>query len=316
MRKFLLIFFIFIAAGLFFVRFLGYQESWEGSPQIRVYISSQRATAVMKVEEYLVGVVAAEMPAGFCEEALKAQVIAARTYALKKANNYSREAMGEHPQAHICSKPEHCQGWLSDGEMRKKWGWLRYQEYRRKIQLAVKETFGQVITYQGKLIDPVYHSTCGGVTENAGEVWQYQLPYLKSASCTWDKNSPKYRSNVMISFSELEEKLGQPCQAVPVSGLGNQSILQVREKTSTGRIKSLILGNQLWNATEFRRRLGLNSTSFSWHITEQGIEFTTTGYGHGVGMCQYGANGLAQEGKTAKQILTHYYSGVKIQKIY
>ena len=287
----------------------------DNSPRIRVFLAEENKIVTMPLEDYLVGVVAAEMPAGFHSEALKAQAIAARTYALKRINHFGKGVNDSHTKAHICTSPKHCQGWLDDGEMKKKWGRWGYWKYQGKILSAVQDTSGQVITYQRELIDPVYHSTCGGKTENAEDIWTYPLPYLKSVSCKWDRESTKYQAKTLISFQELRDKLGADLEVYPVSGLSGQQ-LQVSEKTAGGRIKSLKVGGTVLSGTEFRRRLSLNSTNFTWAFRDEGVEFSTTGYGHGVGLCQYGANGMAKEGKPAQEIIKYYYQGVRIEKIY
>jgi stage II sporulation protein D len=282
--------------------------SGENGPPIKVYQVHEKKTVSMKLEEYLVGVLAAEMPARFEKEALKAQAIAARTYALRRLKLNAKLNNRGHPQAEVCTNPAHCQGWLSDNEMKEKWGWLDYWENKRRIKSAVRETFGKVVTYQGDLIEPVYHSTCGMRTESAEEIWKHPVPYLKSVSCKWDRESPKYRSVTALSFTELKEKLGLDSKVQPV--------LKIMGRTGSGRVKSINIGNKVWPATEFRSSLGINSTNFSWKVKDQKIEFITSGYGHGVGMCQYVANGLAKEGKKAEYILTYYYTGVKIEKLY
>ncbi|NMA13980.1 MAG: stage II sporulation protein D [Clostridia bacterium] len=288
----------------------------DNSPRVRVFLADENRIVSLTVEDYLVGVVAAEMPAAFHSEALKAQVVAARTYVLKRIN-YSGKGINEsHPKAHVCTRPEHCQGWLADEDMKRKWGRWGYWKYRAKILTAVRETTGQVITYQRELIDPVYHSTCGGKKENAEDIWTYALPYLKSVSCNWDRESPKYQGKALVSFQQLREKTGADLEVYPVSGFYSGPLLQVSEKTAGGRIKSIKVGNTVLTGTEFRRRLGLNSTNFTWEFKDQGVEFSTTGYGHGVGLCQYGAQGMAQEGKSAQEIIKHYYHGVRIEKFY
>lgn len=287
----------------------------KNSPVISVFLTDEQKKMMMPLERYLVGVVAAEMPANFEKEALKAQAIAARTYALKKLMFDRFQVNKDHPKAPVCTNPAHCQGWMSDQEMKARWGWLRYWEYKRKIINSVNETAGKVITYQGELIEPVYHSTCGAATENAGEIWRYTVPYLKSVACAWDQASPKYKAVTFLNFTELKKQLGVDL-AVKAASKANAKSIEVLERTATGRIKTILVGTRVWTGSEFRRCLGLNSTNITWKVKEQGIEFITVGYGHGVGMCQYGANGLARRGYTAEKIISYYYSGVKVKKEY
>jgi len=318
MKKFLFTLLLLLVVGtLLLVKYFGPEDrSSESGPVIRVYLTNEKKTVSLPLEKYLVGVVAAEMPARFEKEALKAQAVAARTYAFRRLKYFAKMVNKDHPQAEVCSNPSHCQGWISDREMKEKWGWWGCWEYRRKIISAVRETEGKIIVYQGEPIEPVYHSTCGSRTENAGEVWQYSAPYLKSVPCNWDQDSPKFQAVTFLSFPDLEKKLGIQLAVQPAAKISARSNLKIMEQTSTGRVKTVKVGNKIWSAAEFRLRLGLNSTNFSWRYTDQGMEFTTIGYGHGVGMCQYGANGLAKLGKSAEEILKYYYSGVSLQKIY
>jgi len=314
MRKVLLCFLLAIILGtLLLVKYFGpWETSDNKGPTIHVYLASEGKTANMHLEDYLVGVLAAEMPAKFEMEALKAQAIAARTYALKKIKTFQSSGNKVHPKAEICTDPSHCQGWLSAKEMKAKWGWLKSREYERKLKLAVRETAGEVAKFKQDLIDPVYHSTCGDQTENAEEVWTYPVSYLKSVPCTWDRESPKFESNLTIPLSEFNKKLGLNIKSADFSS----KTLQILSKTATGRVKTILVSNKVFSSTEFRRCLSLNSTNFTWNVTNGEINFQTIGYGHGVGMCQYGANGLAKKGYSAENILKHYYQGIKIEKIY
>ncbi|ATW25973.1 stage II sporulation protein D [Candidatus Formimonas warabiya] len=312
MRKIFFYFLMILTLGMvLLVKYFGpWETGGEKGPPIRVFFVQEKKTVSLPLEEYLVGVLAAEMPAEFEKEALKAQAIAARTYALKKIKFSTKTINQEHPNADVCTDPGHCQGWLSEEEMKKKWGWLRYWEYQKKLKAAVKATCGEVATYEKQLIDPVYHSTCGGRTENSEEVWTYATPYLKSVPCKWDQDSPKYRTRLLIPFSQLSEKLG--------GKINNPSAFTIKalEKTKTGRLKTILVGNKRMAATEFRRIFGINSTNFTWKIQKEGVELTIVGYGHGVGMCQFGANGLAKEGYNAEKILKYYYQGIEIEKLY
>lgn len=312
MKKLLLwLFIIFVLAIFLLLKFFGPWETSKG-PLIHVYLSSEKKTVNMYLEDYLVGVLAAEMPAAFETEALEAQAIAARTYTLKKVKTFQSSGNKEHPKAEICTDPSHCQGWLPEKEMKKKWGWMKSWEYERKLKQAVHMTAGKVAKYQKELIDPVYHSTCGGQTENSEEVWTYAIPYLKSVPCKWDGASPKFQNDITFTFSELNKKLGLNIKADSFSA----ESIQIMAKTNTGRVKTVKILDKVFTATDFRKRLSLNSTNFTWNVTNEGITFKTVGYGHGVGMCQYGANGLAKEGYSPEKILQHYYQGISIEKIY
>ncbi|MBO8168501.1 MAG: stage II sporulation protein D [Thermoanaerobacteraceae bacterium] len=280
---------------------------------IRVKMHDTGKVMVMPLEEYLVGVVAGEMPAHFHMEALKAQAIAARTYTLNKLKRTTKDT--HYPEADVCTDPAHCQAWISRADMKRKWGIINYWKYYSKVVRAVKETEGLVITYHGRLIEPVYHSTSGGRTEAAAEVWQYDFPYLQSVKSEWDKQSPYYRNTQTFTLQEVDRKLGTNLNALPAATLGKNSLLKVLERTVSGRVKTIQVGRKKFTGSELRRRLGLSSTYIDWQVTGDKIIFFTRGYGHGVGLSQYGANGMAKAGKNFKDILTYYYRGVSIKKI-
>ncbi|MEW6448488.1 MAG: stage II sporulation protein D [Bacillota bacterium] len=280
---------------------------------VRVYRHSTGKVEVLPLEEYVVGVVAAEMPALFPREALKAQAVAARTYVLRRilsggvSNNL-------HPGADICDDPRHGQAYLSREELKKKWGALAYYRHYFKVRQAVRETAGFVITYNGQLIDPVYHASCGGRTENAGDVWQVDVPYLKSVLCPYDCY-PKPVETRSFPLAEVEKALSTAETVAAFSAQAEKGFeIKLAGITTTGRVKEVMVNGALFPATVVRERLGLKSTRFTWTVKEDCVTFTTVGYGHGVGLCQYGAKGMAEHGRDFKQILTHYFSGVSIIK--
>ncbi len=278
---------------------------------IRVKMQDSGKVVVMPLEEYLVGVIAGEMPAVFQLEALKAQAVAARTYTLKKVTSDASNSM--HPNADICTDASHCQAWMSKTDMRRRWGIIDYWRYYSKVKKAVEETAGLVATYNGRLIEPVYHSTSSGRTEEASEVWKYSFSYLQSVPSRWDAQSPRFNNATSFTFQELDMRLGTNISAVPVSSLNSQSLIKILAKTVSGRAKTIKIGARTFSGTELRRLLDLSSTDINWTIKQNGIVFLTQGYGHGVGMSQYGANGMAKEGKDFKEILAHYYRGISIE---
>ncbi|MDD4170394.1 MAG: stage II sporulation protein D, partial [Desulfotomaculaceae bacterium] len=258
-----------------------------------------------------VGVVAAEMPAEFRLEALKAQAVAARTYAVKRLGP-GDVANPLHPGADICDDHGHGQAWLSRQDLKKRWGAIRYYNYYYKVKKAVDDTAGLVLTYQGELIDPAYHASCSGMTENSEDVWRDQVPYLRSVSCPYDAD-PKPLQSASFSLEQIDRAMGTSLHVVAVSaGKNSFPVLEVDEKTSTGRPKSIVIGGSRFSAVAVRDLLGLRSTNFTWQVAENEITFVTSGYGHGVGMCQYGAKGMAEHGYKYQVILGHYYSGVDI----
>lgn len=282
----------------------------EPGPSIKVFVTASGKVEEMPLERYLVGVTAAEMPAEFHPEALRAQAVAARTYALRRLKAYGGSGCAKHPEADICTDPACCQGWLSDGELRQRWGLFAYPRYHEKIAEAVAATAGLVITYDHELIDPVYHASCGGLgTEDAAAVWGSSVPYLRHVECTFDDNPPHMGDEVTFTLAELGKRLGLEVTVPASQGLD----LAVVARTQAGRVKELRAGRMTLAGTEVRKRLGLNSTNFNWRLAGDGkVVFTTYGNGHAVGLCQYGANGLAKQGKDFRAILQYYYTGVDI----
>ena len=321
-----LLFFILLAIFLFNllpVLILEYMDSDEillpglsADKTVRVWFPEEQKVKTLQLEEYIVGVVAAEMPASFSPEALKAQAIAARTYTLYKAQINKEHGNKLHPSdADVCTSPLCCQAWISPKEEVKRWGYINALFYQKKIRDAVSATKGMVITYQGKMIDPVYHSTCGGHTEDAKEVWQNDTPYLKGVECKYDKDSPKYSTKVEVSLKDIDKAFGTNISKLHWYSLQRLvSPIKVLSNTNGGRVKKIKIGNKTFTGTEVRSRLGLNSAKFSVQVKRTGLVFTVKGYGHGVGMCQYGAGGMAKTGATAEDILNHYYKDIKIVK--
>lgn len=278
---------------------------------VRVYLHQENRVAYMQLEDYLVGVVGAEMPAEFPLDALKAQAVAARTYVVKRISAGGVDNP-IHAGADVCDDHRHGQAWLSREELKKRWGTVRYYSYYYKVKRAVDETRGQVLTYQGELIDAAYHASCGGRTENAEDVWKYQAPYLKSVLCPYDSD-PNPVQTASFSFEQVDQALGTSLAAVPAAGKENPDRdFKLVEKTAAGRPKILQIGSRQFPAVAVRDLLGLRSTRFTWDIEGDTVTFTTTGYGHGVGLCQYGARGMAEHGYNYRIILGHYYSGAEI----
>ncbi|HKM39723.1 MAG TPA: stage II sporulation protein D, partial [bacterium] len=282
----------------------------ELEPAPKVFVAEKGRIEEMAMEEYLIGVVAGEMPAQFEEEALKAQAVAARTYTLKRLRAGGGSGCPLHPEADICTDPNCCQAFLDQDKLRRRWGLFSYFNYRAKIAAAVAATSGLILTYDQGLIDPLYHASCGGLgTEDAEAVWGNAVPYLKPVHCHCGAQSPHVGVETVFTMAELEQGLGGEV-VLPASG---GAFLEVLERTASGRVYKLQVGQLTLAGTELRRRLGLNSTDFSWRVADAGnIVFITQGKGHGVGMCQYGANALAKKGYDFKAILQHYYTGVEI----
>lgn len=255
----------------------------------------------LDMEEYIVGVVAAEMPASFEEEALKAQAIAARTYAVRKLLNGEK----------LSTDYRVCQAYWSVDNMKKQWG-DSYEVYKGKIEKAVYETSGQVILYDGKPIQAVFHAMSAGATRGAGQIWPFELPYLKSVDSSFEKGQKGFEVTSRLSEATLAEKLGQ-YKAHPIKGVDDiVHNTKVSKYSDEGYALEVSIGKEKLTGEEFRMALGLRSSHITLKSTDKGLLITSRGYGHGVGMSQVGANQLAKMGKDHTYILNHYYQGTQI----
>lgn len=246
----------------------------------------------LELEEYVLGVVGAEMPASFNIEALKAQAILARTYALKSIKNGKK-----------LTDTVSTQAYKDNSELQKLWK-NDYTKYYEKIKKAVNETKGKVILYNNEYIDAVYHSTSNGKTENSKNVWKNILPYLVSVDSSWDKNVKSYKKETIFEINEF-------CNILKLDV--EEPITYEIIHNETGRVRQITINNKTFSGTEFRNLLKLRSADFEIQINDEKVKVTTYGYGHGVGMSQYGANEMAKQGYSYIQILKHYYTGVVIK---
>ncbi len=287
----------------------GLSQTRQQGPMVRLQLQTGQVVT-MPLEEYLVGVVAAEMPAEFHPEALKAQAVAARTYTLLRLS--TQNGNNKLFDADLSTDPENSQGWIPVSEMRRRWGALSFGYYYSKITEAVRDTAGEVVVYRGQLIDPVYHASCGGLgTEDASAVWGYDVPYLKGVACNWDPPSQQQPVLAAFTYGDLFRRLDIPDKTVP-SGAGLGGLVRVLDRTARGRVKDLKVATETFRATDFRKLLNLRSTDFTVKNVGSKVVFETRGYGHAVGMCQWGAQGMALQGKNYKEILTYYYRGVQV----
>ncbi len=308
MKKIILAFFILFCILILLPTLLSlsFSESTQKNIKKQVTVSVLHAdTGEIKEEEletYLFGVVAAEMPASFHDEALRAQAVAARTYIYYKMKDM--KADDTHPDVHVCTNSSHCKAWKSDESLKNEMGVDWFSDYYPKIQSAVKTTSGEIMTYDEEPILAVFHSTGSGRTENAEDVWGGFVPYLKSVESPGDLLSPKFTSNVTVPKSEVCEKLQI---TTPVVGAISRSL--------GGAVLSVNIGEKLLKGTEIRSVFSLNSSNFEIEITENDFIFHVKGNGHGVGMSQYGANAMAESGKTYHEILSTYYTGIQFNTI-
>lgn len=250
------------------------------------------------MEAYLVGVVLAEMPAEFEPEALKAQAVAARTYTQK-----ARETGGKHGDGSVCKDPACCQAYIEPEAYLEQGG---TREGLNKISAAVAATSGLVLTYGGELIEATYFSCSGGKTEAAVAVWGTDYPYLKSVDSPGEENAAYFRDTVCFAPEEFANLLGFTPDGPP------ESWFTLTEYTAGGSVSTMVIGGQQFSGTELRTMLGLRSAAFSVEVVQGTIRFVTQGWGHRVGMSQYGAEAMAAQGDSFADILSHYYPGTEL----
>jgi len=272
------------------------------SVEVSIYREAQKQVEKVDLEEYVAGVVANEMNASFEPEALKAQALAARTYIVRRMISGTESGL---PDGAIVGDTITYQVYKNKTELKSTWQNGDYDWKMKKIEDAVQATAGQILTVDGDPIDALFFSTSNGYTENSDDVWANSISYLKSVESPWDKTSPKFNGQEEISVQEFESKLG-------VSVGSSASIMTNVEYTSGKRVAKANINGKVLAGTDIRDKLGLKSTDFTMTRDGQNIIVTTKGYGHGVGMSQYGANGMAAEGKTYEDIVKYYYKGVAV----
>ena len=288
-------------------------EIEENNDVLKIYNTKTHEIEQMELEEYLKGVVAAEMPAAFDIEALKAQAVAARTYAVSRIERFA-DGHPDHPQAPLCTGI-HCQAWLSLDELRQLHGKKWVEEYWAKIEESVNSTKGEVLVFDGELIEPMFHSTSGGMTEDSEDVFVTAKPYLRSVESPYEEDAPKFKDSMTMPFNDFVKKIKSKYPSTNITKSNITQMIKVAEKSETGRIKKLVIGNEIVSGRDFRSLFNLNSTNFKINLIGDKIQIETTGNGHGVGMSQWGANGMAKNGSSYEEILKHYYTGVEIENI-
>lgn len=258
-------------------------------------------------EDYIKCVVGAEMPANFNEEALKAQAVAARTYAYRKIEEQN---ISNNSDALLNIG----QAYSSVDELKEKWG-AGFDKYYEKVSKAVTDTSGEIMVYQEEPILAVFHSTSSGKTETAENVWGSEVAYLKSVDSSFDEDAPNFETTSTIPVNTVIGKLQADDSALILTQARLIDQIQIIERSEAGYILKIQIGNKMYTGRKVREILGLRSSDFS--VTQEGdnMVFTTKGYGHGAGMSQYGANFMAENGYTYKEILLHYYNNVEFTKI-
>lgn len=248
----------------------------------------------LNMTDYLIGVVSSEMPASFNLEALKAQSVLARTYALKAKQTGKK-----------LTDTVSTQSYIDIDQMKNKWR-NSFNTYYNKIKNAVENTNGEYLSYNGNYIEALYHSTNNGKTESSLDVFGNYYPYLISVSSEYDKNASNYLRTINMPLDTISNKLGL--------SLNNDSVISILSYTDGGNIKEININGNNFSGKKVRELLGLRSADFDISISDNNANITTRGYGHGVGMSQYGANGMANAGYSYKDILSHYYPGTTLTK--
>ena len=265
----------------------------------------------MDMETYLFGVVRAEMPASFEEEALKAQAVAARTYILHKI---AGGGSPNHPQADACDDITCCQAYKSQEDAAAEWG-DEAEMYEEKIRRAVTETDGECILYGGAPVLAVFHSSSSGATQDAADVWSSSLPYLQSVETPEDEETvPNFRSTASFSPSRLREKLLDALPDAKLEGSPSNWFTNIQQQPN-GTVTSLSVGGVEVGGNQLRTILELRSACFTISFGAEQVTFSVAGYGHGVGMSQYGANVMAADGMGYREILEWYYTGAEVGPI-
>ncbi len=274
---------------------------------IKLLHKSDESIEEIKLDEYLLGVVSAEMPASFEQEALNAQAVVARTYTL-----YSIKNSNKHEGADLCDSSSCCQAWISKENRLLKWDENLREENWKKIETAVYTTKGKVITYNGEIIDAFFHSNSGGITETPASVWGgTNYPYLQSVETAGEDAYSQYSSEIVINKEEFKNKILENHKDL-VLNFDQENPLEIIEYTDSNRVKTIRIGNINLSGVELRTILGLKSTNFTFSIDGENIVFSVIGYGHGVGMSQTGADSMAKSGSNYEEIIKHFYTGVEI----
>lgn len=269
--------------------------------EVSVKRTETKEVEVVPLEQYVVSVVASEMPVDFEEEALKAQAVAARTYIVNHLLHLSNDE-----EIIITDTTEH-QVYKNEAELKAQWGEDFYWKYE-KVNEAVLATENEVITYESEPITPTFFSMSNGYTENAEDYWGNDLPYLKKVESKWEENHPNFVEQVVFTKAELN-------QALDLKIAENETPNIKMKRTDSERVDELVVDKETYTGKEVREKLNLRSNDFTIQQKNDHFIFTTKGFGHGVGMSQYGANGMALDGSTYEEILHYYYQNIAIEKI-
>lgn len=280
------------------------------SETVKVFMSDDELVLSITLEEYLVGVLAAEMLPTYHEQALKAQAVAAYTYLLHKKSEQQASPDSQLKGAYLSDDATTHQGYMTAEERAEKWG-DKAESYEKKLQNVVKDVSGRFMTYNGEPIIAAFHANNSGVTHDAATVWGGEVPYLKSVQSVGDKLSPDCIKTVAMTPQEFSSAVAG-LDGCMLSGEAEDWVGEI-STDSNGYVKSIEIGGAKFSGIRARDALGLRSAVFEFEYSDGTFRFTTQGYGHGVGMSQYGADYLARQGSKWDEILKHYYTGVEIK---
>jgi len=263
--------------------------------------------------EFLFRTLAMEMPASYHEEALKAQAVAAYTYYHRRRLAQAEKADPELNGADFVTPNDQFPQEYTEEKLKNRWG-SHYTTYRKKINDALDAVEGKVITYKGKLIDACFHAISNGTTEAADVVWGAEVPYLQAMASPGDRTAPGYQSECRLTPAQVKEALSGVKPAIqlsddPATWFGKPTL------SAAGTVETQPVGDQKLAGTKIRQLMGLRSAAFTITYEKEVFVFTVFGYGHGVGMSQYGADYLARQGYSYKEILAHYYTGTKVETL-
>lgn len=279
-------------------------NSRDDGDSILVLSSSTKKINEIDMFEYVVGAVAAEMPPTYHSQALRAQAAVCYTYAKKKRSSPDPTLGG----ADITDNSAVHQGYLDAAARKEKWG-NKYETYEKKIEEAVKDVFGKTITYNGEIITAAFHAISCGQTFSAEDVWGKDVPYLKSVTSAGDKLSPDYSSTLTLTADEFKKAFAG--SGAELDGDAENWVGETK-KTDSGCVSCAVIGGKEFTGAQVRERLGLRSACFEIKCSDGEFKITVRGYGHGVGMSQYGADYMARQGSDWQEIIKHYYTGVAI----
>ncbi len=269
---------------------------------VTLYRTATQKTQVLPLRDYLFGVLAGEMPASYPEEALKAQVVASYSYLLHRKNTIQTHPGADfgHP-GEICDDPNHCKAFATVEECEVRWGKEWRSSFEEKLTNIVEAALGYAVLYEGEPANTVFHAFSGGTTEDAADVWGAEVPYLKSTDSHWDREAKDFSTIVKIPIETFQTAL-----EITSTDLGAIAL------TQGGSIGEISIGGKNFTGRQLREQFGLRSTRFTLEIQKDQAVFQVSGYGHQVGMSQFGASVLAQNGFTFREILSYYYKNVTV----